>query len=271
VCADTAVLGGKNNILAYNGSYYTKSDGSQGMQFKWVRALNTGDTAAERVWSAFSNAIVWSRGDTPQLTQHKPYRFDRNQVSVDCTTGRITYIIDLSVVHGFLMGITWLLIMPTAAFIARYMKHRLGPWWFHIHRGLVLVGVLTALIAFVIILTYVQANHFNAVHGQVGLVILSLMLIQVVVGFLSDKLFDPNRRRTPLFPDLLHWFLGWSLVALPVANVLLGLSRFDNAPTAIWVVYFVLAFVILFVNFGFVIFYSWHGVTGLFSKERKKQ
>jgi hypothetical protein len=52
VCADSSIPNGKNDILVFAGSASGRVDGTPGMQVKFVRMLNTGDTAADRVWSA---------------------------------------------------------------------------------------------------------------------------------------------------------------------------------------------------------------------------
>jgi hypothetical protein len=46
-------------------------------------------------------------------------------------------------------------------------------------------------------------------------------------------------------------------------NVYLGLSRYEVAPLSIWILYALWAFLLLFVNFGFLIFNVANGKTGM--------
>ncbi len=57
-------------------------------------------------------------------------------------SGKVDSAMDLSAVHGWLMGFAWLVLLPAAAFIARFMKGTLGKWWFHLHRALTLLAVV---------------------------------------------------------------------------------------------------------------------------------
>ena len=52
------------------------------------------------------------------------------------------------------------------------------------------------------------------------------MLFQIVLGFVINRLFDPNRFRIP-FHDELHWYLGRCLVFLGCINIPLGLSLYS--------------------------------------------
>jgi len=144
------------------------------------------------------------------------------------------------------------------------MKLTIGhPWWFHIHRALALFAVLLSFIGFVIILTWVQDYHFRLAHSKLGLFMIIISFINPILGVLADVMVNPSREHTPVFPDLLHWIFGWSLVILGVVNVYLGLSRYEVAPLSIWILYCIWAFLLLFVNFGFLIFNVASGKTGM--------
>jgi len=265
VCTDTG-QGGTNDLLASAGSTYVRPDGTGAMIIKFVRKLNTNDTVTDRVWSPDSNPIVWAKNPTPgiPIVQHGNHRFDRNRVSINFRTGSISPVVDLTVVHGFLMFFAWCFFVPIAAFIARYLKQTIGhPLWFHLHRGLVTLALTLSTIAFIIIITYTKDEHFKISHAKLGLFIVILGFINPLLGIAMSFTADASREHTPLLPDFLHWIFGWTLVALGIVNAFLGLSRFEFAPTGLWVVFFLYAYGVTFVLFGFLIKNLLQGKTGL--------
>jgi hypothetical protein len=252
----------RNNVLASStNTFFGKKPY---VMVKFRRLLNTGDTVGDKIWSADENPVIWARSRFTSFNQHGNHRFDRNTLKINFRTGNYYYSVDTSTVHGWLMFLAWCVFAPAAAFIARFMKLTIGhPWWFHIHRALALFAVLLSFIGFVIILTWVQDYHFRLAHSQLGLFMVIVSFLNPVLGVLADVMVNPSREHTPLFPDLLHWIFGWSLVILGVVNVYLGLSRYEVAPLSIWILYALWAFLLLFVNFGFLIFNVANGKTGM--------
>lgn len=113
-----------------------------------------------------------------------------------------------------------------------------------------LAGLLTCLSA--------QTGHFNDAHKLIGLFILILSFVQGFLGYLADKarvplplylspplylsvflllsvapsqdcdmhaqMFKPDRKRAPVFPDMIHWFVGYTTVILGLINIFLGMT-----------------------------------------------
>ncbi|KAI9218776.1 hypothetical protein BC828DRAFT_407290, partial [Blastocladiella britannica] len=107
-------------------------------------------------------------------------------------------------------------------FTARFLKTRIPQQWFSIHRALFL-GVLVLTIAgFVTAFLYVDGGaHFDSLHAIIGLAMLSATVLQVVLGFVIDKMFDPTRNTAPI-RDKAHWALGYFLLVAGPINVILG-------------------------------------------------
>ena len=66
--------------------------------------------------------------------------------------------------------------------------------------------------------------HAQGGHRPIGLAVLIASLLQPVLGVLADRMFDPNRERTPFFPDILHWIVGYGIVLLSLFECYLGMA-----------------------------------------------
>lgn len=68
--------------------------------------------------------------------------------------------------HGIMLFIAWAVFVPFGVWVARYLKKRLGEWWFRLHWGL--LGVVVGLCTYVGFgLAYSKnssAEHFNNPH-----------------------------------------------------------------------------------------------------------
>ncbi|KAI8615909.1 hypothetical protein BC830DRAFT_1051467, partial [Chytriomyces sp. MP71] len=138
-----------------------------------------------------------------------------------------TSSIDPILIHGILMFTAWFVACPAAIFIARYMKTRLGHLWFKTHLWLMLAGVgglmAAGLLAVEINIPAGEARFFTSLHGVLGTVIaLIIYPLQCILGFVSDRLFKPDRVGIPI-QDRIHWWLGRSVVLLAIINTQLGL------------------------------------------------
>jgi len=96
-------------------------------------------------------------------------------------------------------------------------------------------------------------KHFagpnNPVHQAFGYFVFFGAVFQPVIGQMANKWFDPKRSGVPVFPDMVHWWLGRGLFILGIVNVFLGLKAYSAKPLA----YILIAIVVAFI-FGFYIF-----------------
>ncbi|KAI8833203.1 hypothetical protein BC829DRAFT_80537 [Chytridium lagenaria] len=123
-------------------------------------------------------------------------------------------------------------------FVARYLKDRMGHAWYLTHLGLMLggVGVFTVagLIAIELPIASGVSRFIGTWHGLFGTILaLGLWPIQVALGFISNKLWSPNRPAVPWW-DQLHWWMGRLLVVGSVAIMYYGLVLFE-APSLAYV------------------------------------
>ncbi|KAJ3192949.1 DOMON domain-containing protein frrs1L [Irineochytrium annulatum] len=133
-----------------------------------------------------------------------------------------------SVVHGALMFVAWCVSPFLGIFVARFLKDLLGVWWFRIHVFLMLVvtGSLTIAGFLVKFLTRLPP-HFRSPHEQIGLAIVCGLVVQVIMGFVSNALWSPGRMGVPWW-DKAHWWLGRGLFLLGIVNVYLGMYRYND-------------------------------------------
>ena len=127
------------------------------------------------------------------------------------------------IAHGSLMFLAWGVAPFFGIFVARYLKDALGVWWYRLHLGLMfgITGVFTG-ISFILIILY-KAEHFDSVHTQIGLTIFVMMIVQLLLGYVSNVFWTPDRSVIPLW-DKAHWWVGRGIFILAIANVYLGLD-----------------------------------------------
>lgn len=79
--------------------------------------------------------------------------------------------------------------------------------------------------------------------------------IQPILGKVADYMYDPNRKSVPFFPDILHWILGWALIAFALVTILTGLLEYGNNDGAV-VIAFCIYFGLLVAGFLAYFLYS---------------
>jgi len=218
VCDDSA-YGHKDDVTVLYGDLINGVT-----RIKYTRPLVGSDAAPIDITIADGSVgFVAAYGASTAIQYHSG---GRNFGSVNFITGAATIAADttdLRAAHGFLMFFAWGFLLPLGSGVARWAK-KFG-WWFNIHRLLQSVGVLATVAAFVLAVEF-STSHFDTPHKIIGLTVLCLSLIQPPLGILADKWFSLNRDGTPVFPDYVHWFFGWSAVILGLINVAIGLFVF---------------------------------------------
>jgi F0F1-type ATP synthase assembly protein I len=144
---------------------------------------------------------------------------------------------DIYAIHGIMMYVAWCVCPFLGIFIAKFMKSRLGPNWFRLHVLLMGFGTgMVSLASFILVILFRPPPHFfgdsalESTHTLMGLIITVLMIGQVILGFIIDKLFDSERQTIPV-RDKVHWYLGRLLSMAAIANAWIGLTLFDNMYT----------------------------------------
>jgi hypothetical protein len=134
----------------------------------------------------------------------------------------------LITLHAVLLFVGWGVLPYIAIFIARYLKDRLGHLWYQLHTGIMIFGVgLFSIGGLVCVQLLVggqdEPRFFTSLHGTLGTVlVLMLYPVQVGLGFVSNRLWSPERVSVPWW-DKVHWWLGRLSVVLSLVVFGLGL------------------------------------------------
>jgi hypothetical protein len=143
--------------------------------------------------------------------------------------------------HGYMMMLAWTVAPALGIFVARYLKSNSS--WFKIHILLMLIGVgICSTIAMIPVILFKTGPHFSTlpnVHPLLGLMITIALFAQLILGVVSDKLFEEDRAFIPWW-DKLHWWVGRALSLLSQGTIILGIliaSIFDAYSIAMPVVY----------------------------------
>ncbi|KAJ3208231.1 hypothetical protein HDU82_002770 [Entophlyctis luteolus] len=135
------------------------------------------------------------------------------------------------VAHGALMFTAWAVLLPVGIFIARYLKDRLGAGWYVLHKWIMIAGVSICTVAGLVIIELsvpTGSSRFSgSQHAILGAIItLALYPLQIILGLVSNALFDPSRPSIPWW-DQVHWWIGRLLLLLGILNTFFGLILFD--------------------------------------------
>jgi len=251
VCKDdNSKIGGTNDILAFNG----KSSGGV-TTLKWKRNRKTGDSKGDIDITDDTMDVIWGFNPTtpgPGLNKHDVGTRGVAKINFAKGTASLVTTRPQRLSHGFLMFFAWAVFIPMGSFIARFLKKY--PWWFTVHRIINGFAILVTVVAFIIAITMVpKDNQFKDKHHIIGLVIVIIGVAQPIIGIIADKLFNPDRTRTPIFPDITHWILGWSSYLLAFVNIIFGMQLYGSTNALIAAFGIISGCVILFLA-GFTVF-----------------
>ncbi|MGI9505678.1 MAG: cytochrome b561 domain-containing protein [Geminicoccaceae bacterium] len=157
---------------------------------------------------------------------------------------------DPFLLHGFLMAVAWLVLLPIGVLIARFFKvTKTQDWpneldnqfWWRSHRWLNYSGIGMATLGILVVWTTLDGLQFSTWHGRLGLATFALGWLQVISAWLrgttggpKEKGADPDDPRTwrgdhfdmtlrrRLFEGW-HKHLGYLALMLAVPTAWLGL------------------------------------------------
>ncbi|KAJ3227466.1 hypothetical protein HK099_001922 [Clydaea vesicula] len=152
--------------------------------------------------------------------------------------------------HGILMFIAWCV----APFVGYDKWNKLGHTWYLLHLGIMLVVTgFGSIVAMMLIILYSAPPHFSNddyKHKILGLLVICILVIQIILGFVSNYLFSMEREKIPWW-DKAHWYLGRSSFVLGIVTCFLGLKLYESRyPENSYLIYEVLFFLVIF--FGFI-------------------
>ncbi|KAI9298513.1 hypothetical protein K502DRAFT_229631 [Neoconidiobolus thromboides FSU 785] len=235
----------RSSLVILNDESYLKGD-TQRIVF--IRNFTTSDDGSLKINNIGSNEMVWAYSNKKPTVEKK--------ISKHQSRGSILYSMEsgnskavqpppqLSIlIHGVLMMVAWLILPSLAIFIARFLKDKLGVWWFKLHiSAFVGVGVLSA-ISIAIVAAKI-GNRFKTNHSIIGLVVCGLFVMQCSLGVIIDKLWSSDRKHVPI-QDKIHWWLGRLTCGLSVANIIYGIILAQSL-AEFWIAFSSISIIIIF-------------------------
>eukprot|EP00884_Botryococcus_braunii_P017827 jgi/Botrbrau1/4728/Bobra.0218s0040.1 len=158
----------------------------------------------------------------PNGLQYAFHKFGEGSVFVDLRSDEVTFIDNEAherevLAHGFLMAMSWGVLIPVGAVVARNFK-TLSSVWFNVHRIIQGIGWLLGWAGFGIGLHLTHGRY--SLHQRLGIVIQLLGTFQVIFGVFARPLASSRVRRAW---NLSHYGLGWLAIFLGIANIYIGL------------------------------------------------
>ncbi|KNE71662.1 hypothetical protein AMAG_16217 [Allomyces macrogynus ATCC 38327] len=191
-------------------------------------------SSGDQSFTNSSQTFIWAVADgvsasAGNLGMHRSEgTFTYNAYSADGTAASTSQRSTMIAVHGILMAVAWSFLSFMGVFAARFLKNKWPKTWFPVHRALLGLAVLLTIIGFAVMVAATDGEHFDGLHGKLGLAITAGCLAQGVLGFLIDRWFDANRTEVPWW-DKLHWYLGYLVGLGGPVNVVLGHMKNDTA------------------------------------------
>eukprot|EP01123_Difflugia_compressa_P009411 TRINITY_DN3114_c0_g1_i1.p1 TRINITY_DN3114_c0_g1~~TRINITY_DN3114_c0_g1_i1.p1 ORF type:complete len:702 (-),score=118.02 TRINITY_DN3114_c0_g1_i1:13-1986(-) len=218
-----------SSLLTINDTFATEIDGVTTIYFS--RPLDSGVFPIE---SGF-NGVIGAVGIDDKMRYHGSSRTDSTtKILIDFVGGIATTTPipppTLRLSHGVIMFFSWGVLIPFGAFFARFGRHLPGALWFRVHRITQPLSCFFAFVAIIIAFVMVEGNHFRTLfHGQLGVAIMLLCLIQVVIAIFrppKEVNKDPSKKRKVF--DYFHWWVGRVLVVLGLFNCFGGIMQLEG-------------------------------------------
>lgn len=131
-------------------------------------------------------------------------------------------------IHGSLMLIGWGFLLPSGAIIAAFGKHRPNAWWFKVHRVIQPVGLIFAIVGWIVALRSFTAlegkGSLNYDHAVLGMTTMVIGLIQPVNAIFRPHTPKEGEEKTTLrrLWEICHKGLGWVGIILAIVTIGIG-------------------------------------------------
>jgi hypothetical protein len=139
-------------------------------------------------------------------------------------------------IHGGLMLIGWGFLLPSGVILAAFGKHRPDAWWFKIHRVVQTVGLLIAIISWIIALINFSAlqgkgdGTLNYPHAVLGMITMSIGLFQPVNAIFRPHPAKEGEEKSVirLIWEIFHKGLGYIGIVLAIVTIGIGTTLLAN-------------------------------------------
>lgn len=209
-----------SSATLYGGKMATIHNGAS-VQIYATLKLVSNKTKIHHVW----NRGLYVQGYSPTI--HPTTANDLSSIATfDVMSGspaaQHSNIKILKTVHGIINAVSWGILLPTGAVMARYLRHiqALGPAWFYAHAGCQLSAFILGTVGFVIgiRLGEMSPGVIYGLHRKLGFAAFSLAALQTLALLFRPKTTNKFRKYWKSY----HHFVGYACVVLGVVNVFQG-------------------------------------------------
>ncbi|XP_057534675.1 cytochrome b561 and DOMON domain-containing protein At4g12980-like [Amaranthus tricolor] len=131
--------------------------------------------------------------------------------------------------HGILNAISWGLLFPVGAIIARYVRtfESADPAWFYVHVTCQISGYAIGVAGWAtgLQLGSKSVEIVNKSHRYIGIALFALATLQIFALFLRPK----KEHKLRFYWNIYHHSIGYAIIILGIINVFKGLTILDPA------------------------------------------
>jgi hypothetical protein len=218
---------------------YSMANGQYKLFF--MRSLATNATNGLAINAMESMNFIWAVGSSTGFDIHA----SEDSVSLNLNAAALASGEDSLVLgHGALMFLSWGFTFMIGSIIPRYFRNVKSSFfardsnspalWFRLHQAFQTIGFILQIIAFALIVSFVNKSgdeHFDGSHGTLGLIIFIASFIQPIGAACRPKAPGDGEQKTESrkFWELLHHWIGRLLIILGIINIFLGIKQLTYA------------------------------------------
>jgi len=203
------------------------------------------------------SVFLWALGSSTTLSEHASKgSFRLNLASGEAASVAVPFSVwQWQLIHGLFMFVGWGVVLPMGVLVARFFKGRLNTGqpkrWYVLHRSLQLFGLLLTLVGFILSLTREEFGEIDTKHGSLGIIVMSLGLMQPLNAFLRPHKPSSAEPKSTLRTawEWLHKSNGYIVLSLAVATIFMGIGRLNYiaelSGTASGVIWYIVYAVVL--------------------------
>ncbi|GAA0157570.1 hypothetical protein LIER_38480 [Lithospermum erythrorhizon] len=130
-------------------------------------------------------------------------------------------------VHGFMMFLSWGLLLPGGILSARYLKHVKGDKWFQLHVYLQYSGLAIIFLGFLFAVAELQGFLFSSLHVKFGYLAILLGVTQPVNAYFRPKKSASGEEMSSkrLLWEYTHIIVGRCSIIVGVAALITGMKH----------------------------------------------
>ncbi|KAJ6329946.1 hypothetical protein OIU76_008716 [Salix suchowensis] len=133
-------------------------------------------------------------------------------------------------VHGFMMFLSWGILLPGGILAARYLKHVKGDGWYQIHVSLQCSGLLILLLGLLFAVAELRGLNISSAHAKLGLAAIFLACVQPVNASMRPKKSANGEEvssKRHLW-EYFHFIVGRSVIIVGIAALFSGMKHLGD-------------------------------------------